>query len=82
VTDTTDTALAQGKPRCITFILIILCVYIYTCCASTWQEFYGNYIYIYLPISLTSAGSSSALLRFTGSMSNLSVLTTGDYYYY
>jgi hypothetical protein len=39
-------------------------------------------IYIYLPISLTRAGSSSALLRFIGSVSNLPLLTVGGYYYY
>jgi hypothetical protein len=38
--------------------------------------------YIYLPMSLTSAGSSSALLRFIGSVSNLSLFTIGGYYYY
>jgi hypothetical protein len=65
MTDTANTTPAQGKPRCITFILIIPCIY----------------IYIYTPMSLTRAGSSSALLRFTGSMSNLPLLTTGDYYY-
>jgi hypothetical protein len=33
-------------------------------------------------MSLTSVGSRSALLRFIGSGGNLSLLTTGDYYYY
>jgi hypothetical protein len=33
-------------------------------------------------MSPTSAGSSSALLRFIGSVGNLSLLTTGDYYYH
>jgi ABC-type uncharacterized transport system permease subunit len=37
---------------------------------------------IYIPISLTRAGSSSALLRFIGSVSNLPLLTVGGYYYY
>jgi hypothetical protein len=37
VTDTSDFASAQGKPRCITLILQIL--YIFKCCAFTWQEF-------------------------------------------
>jgi hypothetical protein len=37
---------------------------------------------MYLPISLTRAGSSSALLRFIGSVSNLPLLTVGGYYYY
>jgi hypothetical protein len=40
------------------------------------------YAYIYLPMSPTSAGSSSALLRFIGNVGNLSLLTTGDYYYH
>jgi hypothetical protein len=30
-TDTTDSAPAQGKPRCITFILIYIYIYIYIC---------------------------------------------------
>jgi hypothetical protein len=33
-------------------------------------------------MSLTKAGSCSALLRFIGSESNLSLLTIGGYYYY
>jgi hypothetical protein len=40
------------------------------------------YIYIYLPMSFTSAGSSSALLRFIDSVSNLPLLTIGGYYNY
>jgi len=39
-------------------------------------------IYIYLPMSPTSVGLSSAWLRFIGSVGNLALLTTGDYYYY
>jgi hypothetical protein len=39
-------------------------------------------IYLYLPMSLTSAGSSSALLMFIGSVSNLSLLAIGGYYYH
>jgi hypothetical protein len=31
-------------------------------------------------MSPTSVGSSSAFLRFIGSVGNLSLLTTGDYY--
>jgi hypothetical protein len=75
-----DTALAQGKPRCITLILIIA-VYLYVvhlCCRNCMKP----HAYIYLPVSLTRAGSSSALLRFIGSVSNLPLFTTGDYYYY
>ena len=33
-------------------------------------------------MSLTSAGSSSALLRFIGSVGNPVLPTTGDYYYH
>jgi hypothetical protein len=74
VTDTAvDTAPAQGKPRCITLILLITIYYI--CYAFTLQELYRNHMYIYLPMSLTSAGSRSVLLRFIGSMSNMSLLT-------
>jgi hypothetical protein len=39
------------------------------------------HIYIYLPMSPTSVGLSSVLLRFIDSMGNLSLLATGDYYY-
>jgi hypothetical protein len=39
-------------------------------------------VYIYQPKSLTSAGSHSALLRFIGSVGNLSLLIIGGYYYY
>jgi hypothetical protein len=52
------------------------------------QELYGNHMHIYLPMSLTSAGSRwfttyiYILLRFIGSVSNLSLLTIGGYYYY
>jgi hypothetical protein len=35
-----------------------------------------------LPMSLTRAGSSSALLRFIGKVSNLPLLTICGYYYY
>jgi hypothetical protein len=57
---------------------------IYVCCAFTLQELYDThiYIYIYIPMSPTSVGSSSALLRFIGSVGNLPLLTTGDYYYH
>jgi hypothetical protein len=37
VTDTSDFAPAQGKPRCITLILQIV-IYIFKCCAFTLQE--------------------------------------------
>jgi hypothetical protein len=47
VTDTADVVPAQGKPRCMTLILLIT---IYICYAFTLQELYGNnmHIYIYL----------------------------------
>ena len=37
---------------------------------------------IYLPMSLTSFGRVAAMLRFFGSVSNLLLLTIGDYYYH
>jgi hypothetical protein len=64
VTDASDLALAQGKPRCIIRIFFIIIIYI--CGAFTWQ---GIYILV-------------ALLRFAGSVGNLSLLTIVDYYYY
>ena len=35
-----------------------------------------------LPMSPTSIGLVAAMLRFFGSVSNLPLLTIGDYYYY
>jgi hypothetical protein len=59
VTDAADSAPTQGKPRCITLILLIN---IY--CEFKLQEMlWKPHAYIYLPMSLTSACSSSALLR-------------------
>jgi hypothetical protein len=55
VTNAADIALAQGKPWCITLILLIN-IYIYI-------AGYGNDMHIYLPMSLTSPSSSGALLR-------------------
>ena len=47
------------------------------------QEFYRNHIHRYIyPMSLTSAGSSGYYAQVFGSMSNLSLLTIGDYYNY
>jgi hypothetical protein len=37
---------------------------------------------IYISTYESYVGSSSALLRFIGSVGNLSLLTTGDYYYH
>ena len=38
--------------------------------------------WIYLPMSPTSLGRVAAMLRFFGSVSNLLLLTIGDYYYH
>jgi hypothetical protein len=47
VTDTAvDTTPAQGKPRCITLILLITIYYI--CYAFTLQELYRNHMHIYI----------------------------------
>ena len=80
LTDLADTPPAQGKPRCITLILndhwIYICVvhlrcriYIKTTCIDN------------LPMSPTSIGRVVAMLRMFGSVSNLPLLTIGDYYY-
>jgi hypothetical protein len=45
-TDTSDCAPAQGKPRCITPIFVSL--YIFKCCAFTFQEFYDTHLHIYI----------------------------------
>jgi hypothetical protein len=45
VTDATDSAPAQDKPRCITRILIIM---IYICCAFMLQEFYDTHMHIFI----------------------------------
>jgi hypothetical protein len=55
LTNAATTAPAQSKPWCITLIFNNHCI----CCAFTLQEFYENHMHIYLPKSLTSAGSSS-----------------------
>jgi hypothetical protein len=47
VTDTSDLAPAQGKPRCITLILQIF-IYIFKCCAFTLQEFHDTHMHIYI----------------------------------
>jgi hypothetical protein len=57
VTDTTDTAPAQGKTRCINRIFDNH--YIYTCGGFTLQKFYETHMHIYLSMSLTGAGSYS-----------------------
>jgi hypothetical protein len=80
VTNAADIAPAQGKPWCITLILLIT-VYIF--CAFTLQEkLWKPHAFIYLPMSLTSAGLSSSLIRFIGSVTNMSLLTIGGGYYY
>jgi hypothetical protein len=45
VTDTAVAALAQGKPWCMTLILLIT-IYINICYAFTLQELYGNHMHI------------------------------------
>ena len=49
LTDSVDTAPAQGKPRCITLIFYNQRKYI--CCAFMLQEFYENHMHIYIYIS-------------------------------
>ena len=51
--DLVDLSPTQGKPRCITHILMIT-EYIYVWCAFKLQAFYGNYMhkYIYLRVLL------------------------------
>jgi hypothetical protein len=62
--------------------------YLYMCvCVCVWCIYVAGILwyphaYIYSPISLTSAGSRSALLRLIGGVGNLSLLTTGDQYYH
>ena len=52
------------------------------CCAFTLQEFYENHMHRYTcPKSLTSAGSSECYAYVIGSVSNLPLLTIGDYFY-
>ena len=52
-------------------------------CAFTLQESYENHMHRYIcPMSFTSAGSSSCYAYVFGSVSNLSLLTIGDYYKY
>ena len=55
LTDSANTAPAQGKPRCITSIFHTHRIYM--CCAFMLQENFVETIYIY-PMSSTSAGSS------------------------
>ena len=58
MTDSADTAPAQGKPRCITPYFDNHCIYML--CVFTLQEFDGNHMHRYIcPMSLTSTGSSS-----------------------
>jgi hypothetical protein len=55
VTNTTDSAPAQGKPWCITFniyiyiyICVCVCVCVCVCCASMLHEFDENHMHIYI----------------------------------
>jgi hypothetical protein len=57
VTDTADTTPTQGKPRCITLILLIT-VYIFCCAFMLHEMLWKPRAYIYHPMSFTSAGSS------------------------
>ena len=58
LTDSADTAPAQGKPWCITLVFYNHRIYMW--CAFMLQEFYENHMHIYTyPMSLASAGSSS-----------------------
>ena len=81
LTNLADTLPAQGKPQCITLILNNHWIYI-----SDVHLCYRIYIettYIdNLPMSPTSIGRVAAMLRLFGSMSNLPLLTIGDYYNY
>jgi hypothetical protein len=54
VTDTAHTAPAQGKPRCITLVLLIN-VHIFIVHLRCRKFLETTCIYIYLPMSLTSA---------------------------
>ena len=47
VTDFVDTAPNQGKPRCITLILINI-LDIYICCAFKLQELFDTHMHIYM----------------------------------
>jgi hypothetical protein len=76
VTNTSDSAPAQGKPPCITRILIIkiyIYIYIYIYCVFMLQEFYDD-IYTHTPTSLTSHPGRSVLpnrsVRLLGSYAN------------
>jgi hypothetical protein len=46
MTDTADTTPAQDKPRCITYILIIM---LYMHCAFTLQECYDTHMHVCIP---------------------------------
>jgi hypothetical protein len=57
-TDRVEFAPDQGKPRCITLIFDKYAIYI--CCALSCRNYMiPTCIYIYYPMSLTSAGSNS-----------------------
>jgi hypothetical protein len=59
VTDATDTAPAQGKPRCMTRIFDNLYIYVVHLRCRKFMIPTCIYIYIYPPMSLTSTGSRS-----------------------
>jgi hypothetical protein len=62
--------------------LYFFIIIIYMWCIYVTGILWYPHAHIYLPMSLTSAGLRSALLRFIGNMGNLSLLTIGDYYYH
>ena len=90
-TDFADTTPAQGKPLCITLILNShwIYIYIYICVCVCVCDMYLHYMYFMettcidkLPMSPTSIGRVATMLRIFGSVSNLPLLTIGDYYYH
>ena len=58
LTDSADTAPAQGKPRCIT-PYFLYSLYIYVMCIYLTGILWKPHAYIYQPMSPTSIGSSS-----------------------
>ena len=59
LTDSANTAPAQGKPRCITSIFHIHRICICVLCIYIAGKFCGNHMHIYIyPMSSTSAGLS------------------------
>jgi hypothetical protein len=84
LTDSTNTVPAQGKPQCMTSIFHIHRIYIYMCCAFTLQEFYGNYmhIFIYILRVLLVQVRVDAMLRLLVAWVTCCYSQLGEYYYY